>query len=154
MAKQKLPLNQVLAAIDKKDRGFYDRLSDDDKKQLAPFLLNRYASSVSGDPMLVEYFLLSDNTKVNRNFFDFSKHPKLQWLRLTTVSPGLGTCRHEWIPMSKTTVPKSEKFLAEIFPAMKDDEIKLLSSVNSTEDLIALGVEHGMDPKEVKKKLK
>ena len=35
----KLPLNTVLAAIDKKDYGFYDRPIEL-QKQLSPFLLN------------------------------------------------------------------------------------------------------------------
>ena len=34
------PLNTVLAAIDKKDYGFYDRLTPELQKQLSPFLLN------------------------------------------------------------------------------------------------------------------
>ena len=35
----KLPLNTVLAAIDKKDYSFYDRLTPEHQKQLSPFLL-------------------------------------------------------------------------------------------------------------------
>ena len=34
-----LPLNKVLPAIDKKDRGFWDRLSDEEKKAFSAFLI-------------------------------------------------------------------------------------------------------------------
>ena len=44
----KLPLNTVLAAIDKKQYDFYDGLTPEHQKQLAPFLLNRYVSLVKG----------------------------------------------------------------------------------------------------------
>jgi len=72
-----LPLNKVLPALDKKDRKFWDRLSDEEKKAFSPFLYNRYASSVKADTLLQTWYLRSTNERTNKNFFDVSstKHP-------------------------------------------------------------------------------
>ena len=66
----KLPLNTVLAAIDKKDYGFYDRLTPEHQKQLAPFLLNRYVSLVKGSGELQAYYLMAGNQRVNCTYFN------------------------------------------------------------------------------------
>ena len=39
----KLPLNRVLGAMDRKQKGFYDSLTDEEKKAFSAFLMNRYA---------------------------------------------------------------------------------------------------------------
>ena len=51
----KLPLNKVLGAMDRKDKKFYDNLSDEEKKAFSAFLMNRYASSVRGESALQEW---------------------------------------------------------------------------------------------------
>ena len=93
----KLQLNTVLAAIDKKDYTFYDRLTPDHQKQLSPFLLNRYVSLVKGTNELQTYYLMAGNQRVNCTYFELAKHPKLVWQLLCTVSPGMGTQFHQWI---------------------------------------------------------
>jgi len=44
----KIPLNDVLNAIDKRDFGWYSRLPDEQKKKWSSWLFIRYASSVKG----------------------------------------------------------------------------------------------------------
>ena len=90
-------MNTVLAAIDKKDYTFYRKLSDEHKKQLSPFLLNRYASIVKGGQDITEYYLIATNQRVNTQYFELAKHPELVWMLLCTVSPGIGTHFHQWI---------------------------------------------------------
>ena len=70
----KLPLNKVLGAMDRKHKGFFDTLSDEEKKAFSPFLMNRYASSVKGESALQEWWLIATNKRVNTNFFDLTKH--------------------------------------------------------------------------------
>ena len=64
----KLPLNRVLGAMDRKQKGFYDSLTDEEKKAFSAFLMNRYASSVKGNPALQEWWLIATNKRVNTNF--------------------------------------------------------------------------------------
>ena len=42
----KLPIKDILAAIDMKATNVWDDLSDDEKKQVSFYLLNRYALSL------------------------------------------------------------------------------------------------------------
>ena len=97
----KLPLNTVLAALDRKDYDFYDQLDQEHKKQISPFLLNRYMSIVKGDETISSYYLLSTNQKVNVTYFELAKHPKLIWQLLCSVSPGMGTKFHQWVGHKK-----------------------------------------------------
>lgn len=139
MAEQ-VPLNRVLTALDKKDRGFYDSLTDEEKKGLSPFLLVRYASAVQGIPALEEYYLMATNHYVNKDFFNINKHPKLQWLCLTAVSPNMGAQMHKWIGMKKKgTANKKENekrnLLAKIHPTLKDEDIDILTKLVSDDEI-------------------
>ena len=49
MAQQKLPIKDILAAIDMGGISVWDELTDDEKKQVSFYLLNRYVSSVQGN---------------------------------------------------------------------------------------------------------
>ena len=46
--KNKLPLKDILAAIDMKAKNIWDEFSDVEQKQIGFYILNRYASSVVG----------------------------------------------------------------------------------------------------------
>jgi len=149
----KIPLNAVLQALDLKDREFFDLLSDQQKKSVAPFLLNRYMSSVQGATELQEYYLLAENQRVNTNFFDYSKHPKLQWLLLTTVSPGLGSHRHDWIaPKRKSKDPNAKKlkFFETVYPGMEDTDLQLLAELHTKDEIESIAQDLGWDKKEIK----
>ena len=151
----KLPLNKVLSAMDRKQRDFYDNLSDEEKKAFSAFLLNRYASSVKGETALQEWWLLATNKRVNTNFFDLSKHPKLQWLLLTTASPGMGTAFHEWISHKKKDGAKSkiDKAMKHLYPNAKPDEIEMLSKINTKAEVKKYLENLGYDEKQIKELL-
>ena len=134
----KLPMNTVLAAIDKKDYGFYDRLKPEHQKQIAPFLLNRYVSLVKGTQELQAYYLVAGNQRVNCTYFELAKHPKLVWQLLCTVSPGMGTQFHQWVGHKKKDKNNSSKRLKEVerfHPNIKSDEIELLASLYTDKEL-------------------
>ena len=146
-----------MARFDAKDRGFYDSLSDDEKKKFSPFLMIRWGAAVEGDSDLQAYYLMSCNERLNKNFFDVNttQHKKLQWLLATTVSPGMGKQYHKWLAAKKKdgNNNKSEKFIAELFPTLKPDEIKLLAQINDKNDLKDLARKHGWDDKRIKEYL-
>ena len=128
-----------MAQFDKKNRAFYDELTDEEKKKFSNFLMIRYGSSVTGETDLQHFYLVSTNERLNKQFFSLHKHPKLQWLCATAVSPGLGTFRHNWIaPKKKEAGANStKKQLAELFPNKKMDEIDLLAAITTKKDLDA-----------------
>jgi hypothetical protein len=135
----KLSINNEMAVFDRKDRTFYDSLTIDEKKKFSNFLMIRYGSSVQGGRDLQEFYLISTNERLNKHFFTINRHPKLQWLCATTVSPGMGTQRHTWIaPKKKEPGAGSiKKQLSELFPHLKDDELEVLAEINTKKDIDA-----------------
>lgn len=153
MTIDKLSVKSETAALDRKDIGFYDSLLDEEKKKFSPYLMLRYSASVDGDPDMQAWYLLATNERVNKNFFDIStsKHKKLQWLLCTTVSPNLGNQRHYWLGTKKSDKDaKAIKFLTQLYPSLKTDEIELLAEINAKEDLKELAKQHGWTNEQIK----
>jgi hypothetical protein len=176
--KSKLNIVNEMAAFDRKDRDYVKGMTEEERKKFSPFTMIRWGALVADDfPWYVEknnresldpsrvnkagvdmqaYYLMSCNQKLNKHFFDINaaKHKDLLWLLATTVSPGMGKHYHEWLPAKKEeNNSKAERFLAELYPALKSDEIKLLAEVNDTDDLKRLAREHGWDDKRLKSDL-
>lgn len=153
----KLSINYEMAMLDTKNREFFDDLTPEEQKKFSPFLMIRWAASVQGSPELQAYYLMSVNERLNKNFFDISttEHKKFQWLLATTVSPGMGKQKYGWLAAKKkdSTNNKAEKFLRNLYPLLKDDEIELLGRLNSKADLKQLAKEHGWDDKRIKSEL-
>jgi len=135
----KLSIANEMAQFDSKNRQFFDELSEEERKKFSPFLMIRYGSSVSGSRDLQEFYLIATNERLNKRFFavNTTQHKKLQWLMATTVSPGLGTFRHNWIAPKKkeSTNTAVRKQLAELFPHLKDDELDLLAQITTKKEL-------------------
>jgi len=152
----KLTVKSETAALDRKDVGFYDSLTDEERKKFSPYLMLRYSASVDGDPAMQEWYLRATNERVNKNFFDIStsQHKKLQWLVCTTASPGLGLQRHYWLAGKKKEGDnKAKKFLTELYPNLRPNEIELLEQINTRDDLKNLAREFGWDDKRIKAEL-
>jgi hypothetical protein len=133
----KLSIQNEMMCFDRKDRNFYSSLTDEERKKFSNFLMIRWGSSIQGSAELQHYYLQSSNHYVNKHFFAINRHPKLQWLCATAVSPGLGTQRHQWIAPKKKETGASgiRKQIAEIFPHLKDDEVELMSKINTKKDI-------------------
>ena len=131
----KLSIANEMACFDRKDRDFYDSLTEEERKKFSNYLMIRWGSSVQGSPELQEYYLIATNERLNKHFFDLGKHPKLQWLCATTVSPDLGVFRHNWISPKKKEPNGIKKQLAELFPHLKDDELDLMAKINTKKDI-------------------
>ena len=151
----KLNIANEMRAFDSKDRMFYRELTDEERKKFSNFLMIRWGSSVQGSTELQQYYLMSCNENLNKHFFDLAKYPELQWLSATTVSPGMGNFRHDWIKQKKRegSNNKAVKFLKQIYPEYKEDELELLAQINDTADLKKLAKEHGWDDKRIKSEL-
>ena len=153
----KLSIANEMAHFDYKNRTFYDELSDEERKKFSPFLMIRWGAAVEGNADLQAYYLVSVNERLNKHFFDINtaKHKKLQWLLATTVSPGMGKQYHKWLAAKKkeSANNKSEKFIAQLYPNLKNDEIKLLAEINSKDNLKKLARDLGWSDAEIKKEL-
>ena len=144
-----------MAQLDTKNRAFYDELNEEERKKFSTYLMLRYAASVEGGPDIQEWYLRVTNERINANFFDLGKHPKLQWLLCTTVSPDMGRQRHYWQASKKKEGSNSKalKFLTKLYPHLRTDELELLAELNDAKELKALAKTMGMSDSEIKKDL-
>ena len=141
----KLSIQNEMAQFDRKNREFYDELSDEERKKFSNYLMVRWGSSVHGSRDLQEFYVIATNERLNKHFFAINRHPKLQWLMATTVSPGLGTQRHQWIAPKKKEAGANEvkKTLMSLYPNMKLADIDVLAQLTDKKDLKQLLREHG-----------
>ena len=151
MAKEKLSQDEkfekidfdlfdALAAIDRKDYSYYDRLTPEQQKKFVPFMLIHWVSAIKGSGELQSYYLQSTEYHANKYLFNESvqKNPKLQWLMLCAASPGLGKQFHQWIPHIRDRVsklkesPKTKEikdYYKKVYPKASDGDLTAISEV-------------------------
>lgn len=136
--KQDLDLFEVLAALDKKDYGYYDKLTEEQKKKFVPYMMTLWMSAIKGNGSLQGYYVMNTEYTANKYLFNenVQKHPKLQWLMLCAASPGLGKQFHQWIPHIKERVSKLresarvkevKEFYKKIYPKSDDKTLQEFS---------------------------
>jgi hypothetical protein len=145
----KLNIANEMRQLDLKNRQFYNELTPEERKKFSNFLMIRWGSSVQGPQELQEYYVQSCNHYFNKHFFSLNKHPELQWLCATAVSPGMGAHRHQWIAPKKKESSNSavRKKLAEFYPNTKDDELDLLAKITTKQELDDYVKAHGTEVK-------
>lgn len=151
MAKEKLSIEEkfentefdlfkAIEAIDKKDYGYYDRLTVEQQKKFNPFMLLYYMSMVKSNAQTQRYYLLNTEYSANKYMFNehIAKHPKLQFYMLCAISPGLGKQFHQYIPhirervtkLKESPKPKEIKdYFKKIYPSSSDDDLSMISQV-------------------------
>ena len=152
----KLPLKDILAAIDMNAKNVWDELSDDERKQVSFYLLNRYVSAIKGKTEDKQLQIFQTNQYYNKNFFTLSsKHKKLLWYLLCMTANTSKSIRyHEWIGYKQkvsNSTAKAIKFLEKLYPTKKQDELKLLATINTTKELKQLAEDMGMPKEQIKK---
>ena len=145
----KLNIANEMKMFDRKVRSFYDDLTPEEKKKFSNYLMIRWGSAVEGSRELQEFYVIATNERLNKHFFNVSKHPKLQWLMATTVSPDLGAQRHPWIAPKKKQAGASakRKALTAMYPHYKDDEIEVMMQIVSDKEIKQYAKDSGDDPK-------
>jgi len=150
----KLTIKDETAAIDMGARDLWDNFTDDQKKQISFFLLNRYASSIkTSDREAQELAVFKTNEYFNKNFFNISKHPKLLWYLICMCGNDEKKLYfHEWIGHKKKTGDnKISKFLEDKYPNMKRDEIEMMAQLMDKKDIKQMAKDLGMTDAEIKK---
>ena len=179
LEKNDINLFEVIAAIDNKDYGYYDKLTEEQKKKIVPHMLIQWISALQGNKNLQASYLKRVECHANTHFYNYmiaSKehdNAKLQWLMLCAASPGAGKVYHKYIPKiservsllkENATVSDIKKYyqkiypnanenaidevskefvfqqkkkvvLGKIYPALKIDEIELLSTIVTDDDI-------------------
>jgi hypothetical protein len=146
-----LDIKRELNAVDKKIYDFYDKLSDEEKKEFSPYVLMRYVSNVQGDSDIQAWFVEMTNELVNKNHWDLSKnHKGLLWKLFAASGAGV-PCYHPYLKAnSKEKANKIEKLIAELNPTMKMSEVKMLGKMMDKKDKEELFDKMGFDKKQRK----
>ena len=137
-------LRNGLKAVDFRNKDYYDRIDDHERSLYSPYMIMRYASSVSGDRFYQEHYVEMVNECVNKHLFTLSsKHKKLCWI-LTAMCGGLKQQFHPWIKPMKRIPNKSLKLLQQIFPQAKESYLETLDQLITDRELEELQEAHGI----------
>lgn len=132
MTTKKLDIFDTLKAIDKNNTGYYESLTEDEKKGFTPLVVMRWFSAVPDNSSYKDYHLQITNNILNKDFWELQKHPELVWKLMSICGTG-EYHRHSWIPMPKTTrASKLEDLISDLYPSANDMEISII--INSFKD--------------------
>ena len=137
-------------ALDMDAKGAYKEWSEDERKELNFWLLNRYASSVGGSQDAKEWAVIATNEYYNKNWNVLgTRHPQLQWqLLCSTHNSSAAIRKHQWIGFKKKKGNNNAiKLLQKIHPNMKQDEVELLAGLSTKKELKELAKEYDIDIK-------
>lgn len=153
----KLSIKNEMRAIDTKDRKWYDSLTDEEREKYnkAIWTQQRYVSSCKHDIKdFEEHYLEWTNELVNVQHNTLRHHPQLQFQLLQAV--GLGKSMfHQWLnPPKGAQVSKLVSIFSDQYPNLNDEELDILISQYSKEELTDLLDELGYKKAEIKKILK
>jgi hypothetical protein len=137
---QDFNLFEALAALDKKDYEYYDRLSPEQQKNFSPYMMIQWLCSVKGSGDIQAYYLQSTEYHANKYFFNenIQKNPKLAWLMMCAASPGISKQYRQWIPSIKEKVTSLKEpaklkdikeYFQKIYPKVSDSDLTELSTV-------------------------
>lgn len=162
-----LSTKEVISMVDLGVSELWDALDDSQRKELKSklFLMNRYISVVGrqkNKPMPTteqqQHFVVFVNERFNKHWNTLQKdHPKLLWMLLCSCSYNKKEqFLHEWIGFKpkENSLNKKIKFLAEIYPNRKMQDIEVLSELITDKELKELGRRYGLDEATLAKKLK
>ena len=153
MAQAKLPIKDILAAIDMNAKSVWKELSDEERKTVSFWLLNRYVSAVQGSREEMELAVFKTNEYYNKHFNTIgvgkeNGHQELMW-QLLCMCGSWGKIKfHPYIGFKKKAGTNNNniiKFLEQLYPNMKQREVELLAEISTRKELKELAEEHGIE---------
>lgn len=142
--------DDMIPSIDLNIKDLWDASNEAGQKEIKGDMwnLNRYISSVKGSREKQELAVFKTNEYYNKNWNAIGvRHPKLQW-QLLCISGNTGKKEfHPWIGLkqAKGVNTKAVKFLEEIYPTKKIDEIELIARIFTKAELEELARAHGYE---------
>ncbi len=73
---KKIDLKSMLGAVDRRNKDFYDQLSEEQEKEFSPFMVLRWTSSIKGSKELQTHYLTYANELLNKKLFSFYTNTK------------------------------------------------------------------------------
>lgn len=140
-------LRNGMKAVDFRNKDYFDRIDDKERSLYSPYMIMRYASSVSGEKFYQEHYVEMTNECVNKHLFTLSgKHKKLCWM-LTAMCGALKQQFHPWVKPMKKTANKSMQQLLDIYPHMKENDVEVLDKILTDAEFEEILDSHGKQSK-------
>ena len=148
MSAKYLDIKSMMNAVDKRDKNWFKKLSEEEKKLYSPFMTMKWSASVKNPVYDYQmYYVKSINKYVNKHLWTLSKNHKALLWKLTSMC-GVGENQfHEWIyPKKKKTSEKSKmKELQEYYPSMKQNDLNVLDAQLTTKQWNEIKKQHGAE---------
>jgi len=146
MAEHKLNIFQVLGSIGKKNKAYYSKMTDEERKSFHPLVVSRWLSGTYDAGQIVML-----NEIVNPYVFPLTHHKELMANLLTAASSGDGG-RVKWVKAAgkKTSkTPTITNVIRDYFGYNTGDAIEAMSLLSDAD--ILLYAEHlGRQPDDIK----
>lgn len=137
---QSFDLFDALAALDKKDYQYYDKLSIEQKRKCAVYIMCIWLTLIKGKQDVQRYYLQSVEYNANKYLFNehIQKHPSLQWKMLCASSPGIGKQYRQWISnidinisrlKSSAKVKDIKEYYSKLYPSASKNDIEEVAKV-------------------------
>jgi hypothetical protein len=153
-------IKEEMDAIDKRNYGWYDTLTAENKKKFGMWVRQRWASAIDHpDPAIREWVLTTINDNVNCHFNDITHHPELQMRLMQTAGIGK-SLKRGWVSAMKQKKDESRvskqifKFYLDKYPHLKDDELVILVNTMPKDEMKQELLNHGLSDKQVKALMK
>ena len=154
MAQTKLPIKDILAAIDMNGKGVWKELTDEERKSVSFWLLNRYVSAINGSRDDQELAVFKVNEYYNKHFNTIgvgkeNGHQELMWQLLCMSGAWNKIKFHPYIGFKKKGANNNAaiKLLEKIYPNMKNNEVELLAGISTKKELKQLAEDHDITVK-------
>jgi hypothetical protein len=147
MAQAKLPIKDILGAIDMGAKNVWDEFTDEEKKSVSFWLLNRYVSSVKGSTDDQSLAVFKTNEYYNKNYMVVSKHTKLMWQLLCMSGNTQKIQYHNWQGFKKKPTNSTAgaiKLFQELYPNMKQYEVEILAGMHTKKELKQIAEDHNI----------
>lgn len=147
----KLSLESVLQALDRQDLGYYNTLTDEEKKAYSPFVLMRHMASAGPQSQQAPYAVIATNELVNKGLFELGKHPELLHMLLCLTGLGKKTYRpYVGAKLAKSNTKVVDDFFMTLYPTINATELAILKSRHDKNSLRELGEDAGLSKAEIK----
>jgi len=164
MAAKFLDIKAMMGAVDRRDKAWYNRLSEEDKKLYSPYMTMRWSASAEDKRLqakepdlhrnIQEYYVQEVNENVNKHHWTLSKnHKGLLWHLNAMCGSTYAGIFHLWIPSKKKTTTKTKtkdkkskmQQLQDLFPNAKQKDLEVLDATMSTKEFTELKLQYGID---------
>ena len=148
MSNKFLDIKSMMSAVDTRDKTWYSRLSDEDKKLYSPYMTMKWTASVEHKEKAIHEFTLEEvNENVNKHLWTLSKNHKALLWRLTAMCGSTFKLFHKWIypKKSKRSEKCKMKELQIMFPSAKQADLDTLDKTLTTKQFNEMKKDYGIE---------